>query len=179
MRKLKLSVCAVAMTIASGSAMAVGQGTVTFNGQLIAETCTIANDSIDVQVTLPTVSVQTLAAAGATAGSKGFDLNVIDCPAGITQVAAHFEAIGSSGVDSTTGNLTNQYTGTTDDPAATAVQVRLYNSDEQPLKLGETGAAAAVTSGSATMRYYGGYYATAKTGAGKVNAKAAYTLAYP
>lgn len=181
MRNLKMSLCAIAMTIVSGSAVAAtGQGTVTFNGKLIADTCTIASDSVNVQVTLPTVSTQTLTADGATAGSKGFDLNVTDCPTTITQVAAHFEAIGSTGVDSTTGNLTNQYTGTSELPAATGVQVRLYNSDENQLKLGETGTAVTVgADGSASMRYYGGYYATTQTGAGTVYAQAAYTLAYP
>ena len=182
MRNLKLSFCAIALTIASGSALAAGevtQGTVTFNGELITETCSIATDSVNIQVTLPTVSTQTLNAAAVTAGSKGFDINVVNCPTGITSVAAHFEAIGSSGVDSATGNLTNQFVAAGDDAKAGNVEVRLYNSDEQHLKLGETGAAATVTGGKATMRYYGGYYATAATTPGKVMAQAAYTLAYP
>jgi major type 1 subunit fimbrin (pilin) len=180
MRNLKMTLCAMALAAASTSALAADetQGTVTFNGELIAETCTIASDSVDRQVQLPTVSIQTLNAAGTAAGSKGFDLNVENCPTGITQVAAHFEAVGSSGVDSATGNLTNQYTGA--ETSATNVQVRLYNSDEQQLKVGETGEAAAVaTDGTATMRYYGGYYATAATTAGMVYAQARYTLAYP
>lgn len=182
MRNLKLSLCAIALAAVSTSALAAGevtQGTVTFNGELISETCSIATDSQDIQVTLPTVSTQTLSAAGMAAGSKGFDINVEKCPATITSVAAHFEAIGSSGVDSTTGNLTNQFVETTDLKKASNVEVRLYNSDELQLKLGEAGAAATVTDGKATMRYYGGYYSTAATTAGKVYAQARYTLAYP
>lgn len=180
MHKLTLTLCAMALAAASTSALAadeVTQGTVTFNGELIAETCSIASDSVDREVQLPKVSIQTLNAAGTNAGSKGFDLNVENCPEGITQVAAHFEAIGSTGVDSSTGNLTNQYQGA--GTKATNVQVRLYNSDGQQLKLGETGAAADVTDGKATMRYYGGYYATAATTAGLVYGQARYTLAYP
>ena len=93
----------------------------------------------------------------------------------MTQVAAHFEAIGSSGVDSATGNLTN-----TDASGAKEVEVRLYNSDEKQLKLGESGNPFPVDAdGKATLRYYGGYYATGATTAGKVNAKAQYTLVYP
>ena len=182
MRNFKMTLCAIALAATSTSALAANetQGTVTFNGELIAETCTIASDSVDRQVQLPTVAIQTLNAAGTTAGSKGFDLNVENCPSGITQVAAHFEAIGSTGVDTATGNLTNQFTTNSTDTAATNVEVRLYNSNEQQLKLGETGEAAAVAAdGTATMRYYGGYYATAATTAGKVYAQARYTLAYP
>lgn len=181
MRIFKMTLCAMALTTVSTSTLAAKetQGTVTFNGQLIAETCSIASESVDRQVQLPTVSIQTLNAAGTTAGSKGFDLNVEDCPAGITQVAAHFEAIGSSGVNSKTGNLTNDFTSTANVDKARNVEVRLYNSDEQQLKLGETGAQAPVANGKATMRYYGGYYATDKTTAGMVQAKASYTLAYP
>lgn len=177
MHKFKMTLCAMALAAVSTSALAANetQGTVTFNGELVADTCTIASDSVDRQVQLPKVAIQTLAAAGATAGSKGFDLNVENCPEGITQVAAHFEAIGSSGVNSQTGNLTNSATTN----SANNVEVRLYNSDEQQLKLGETGAPAPVTGGKATMRYYGGYYATAATTAGQVKAVANYTLAYP
>lgn len=183
MRNFKMTLCAIALAATSTSALAENetQGTVTFNGELIAETCTIASDSVDRKVQLPTVAIQTLNSNGATAGSKGFDLNVENCPSGITKVAAHFEAIGSTGMDTTTGNLTNKYTASSaDDKVATNVQVRLYNSDEKQLKLGETGEAAAVAAdGTATMRYYGGYYATAATTAGKVYAQARYTLAYP
>lgn len=178
MSTFKMTLCALAMATVSTSALAATQGTVTFNGELITSTCEIAADSVDRQVQLPTVAIQTLAKAGDTAGSKGFDLNVEKCPTGITQVAAHFEAIGSTGVDSATGNLTNQFTDGTI-PTAGNVQVRLYNSDEQQLKLGETGAPATVTGGKATMRYYGGYYATGATTVGKVYAQTAYTIAYP
>jgi major type 1 subunit fimbrin (pilin) len=179
MQKFKMTLCALMLTTASASALAANetQGTVTFNGRLYAETCSIASDSVDRKVELPKVSVQTLKASGDKAGSKGFDLNVENCPAGISQVAAHFEAIGSSGVNSATGNLTNKYQGA--EQKATEVEVRLYNSDEQPLKLGETGAPAAVKDGKATMRYYGGYYATGQTTPGMVYAQAQYTLAYP
>ncbi|MTD38240.1 fimbrial protein [Erwinia sp. CPCC 100877] len=178
MRNVKLTLCAMALAAVSTSALAVDgptQGTVTFNGELISDTCTIVSESVSREVQLPTVSIQTLNAKGLEAGSKGFDLNVENCPTGITQVAAHFEAIGSTGVNSETGNLKNLATTT---PAGN-VEVRLYNSDEAQLKLGETGAPAKVVDGKATMRYYGGYYSTDATTAGKVYAQAKYTLAYP
>lgn len=177
--KIKTTLCALAMVTVSASAQAATQGTVTFNGELTTNTCEIDADSINRQVQLPTIATQTLARPGDTAGSKGFDLNVKNCPPGI-QVAAHFEAIGSTGVDSITGNLINTFKATPSVPAAKNVQVRLYNSNEKQLKLGETGEFFTTdgTKGTATMRYYSGYYAEGATTVGKVYAQAAYTLAY-
>jgi major type 1 subunit fimbrin (pilin) len=189
MRNFKMAICAMALASAFTSASSFadtggnpGQGSVTFNGELLADTCTIDPATVDIDVTLPTLAIQTLPAADAEAGSKGFDIHVTDCPTDIPQVAAHFEAIGSSGEDSSTGNLKNM--APTDDaanPAASEVQVRLYNSDEQQLKLGDTGNPFPIdpTTQEATMRYFGGYYATGATTAGKVYARAIYTLAYP
>ncbi|MDU5783157.1 MAG: fimbrial protein [Pantoea sp.] len=181
MRNFKISLCAAMLAAVSAYSMAadpVTQGTVTFNGELIAETCSIASDSVDRKVPLPTVSVQTLKAADDTAGATGFDLNLENCPATITQVAAHFEGIGSTGTDSATGNLLNQYPDAS--KAAGNVQVRLYDADEKPMKVGQTGKAFNVNQdGKATMRYYGGYYATGATSPGLVYAQVRYTLAYP
>ncbi|MGQ8775465.1 fimbrial protein [Serratia sp. NA_112.1] len=180
MRKLTLTLCALAAVSTSVlAADEVTQGTVTFNGELTAETCSIENGSQNRIVTLPKVAIQTLNANGKEAGSKMFQLTAENCPKGLTQVAAHFEAIGSSGLDGATGNLKNEYQGA--ETKATEVQVRLYNTDgTTQLKLGDTGTAAKVDDkGSATMTYYGGYYATAATGAGMVYAQARYTLAYP
>ena len=174
MRNFKMVVGLLALGVASSCAQAATQGTVDFNGLLIAETCAIDPASENLVVTLPTLSVVTLAKDGATAGSKAFDINVINCDPAIKNVGAHFEAIGGSGSDSQTGNLIND--AATD--AATNVQVRLYNSDEKPMPLGTTGVSAPVKDGKATVRYYGGYYATGVTTAGKVHAKAQYTLSY-
>lgn len=186
MRNFKLTICALAIAATSTVAFAADpanlsddQGTVTFNGELINETCKLANDSKDIIVTLPTMSVKALNAAGKEAGSKGFDINVTDCPAAITKVAAHFEAIGSTGVNSATGNLVNAHPTAAD--KAGNVEVRLYDADESQLKLGDTGQAFDVdaATGAVTLRYYGGYYATAATTAGKVYAQSVFTLAYP
>lgn len=181
MRNFKLTVCALALGMASSSFVnaAVGQGTVEFNGELTANTCTIDADSQNIVVTLPTLSTKTLAKAGDTGGSKLFDINVSECDAAVTKVTAHFEAIGGSGSDATTGNLTNDADAAT---AAKEVQIRLYDADESQLALGDTGkvpAAVDANTHKASMRYYGGYYATGQTTAGKVHAKAQYTLAYP
>ena len=182
-----MTLCAMALAAVSTTGFAATKGTVTFNGELIADTCTIKSGTENRNVTLPKLSVQPLNADGVEAGSVGFDIEVENCPSKITQVGAHFEAIGSSGVNSVTNNLTNVYVPTgANDSKANNVEIRLYNADAQKqLKLGDTGKMFDIirpnptANGTATLRYYGGYYATGQTTVGKVLARANYTLAYP
>ncbi|WP_455814280.1 fimbrial protein [Pseudomonas graminis] len=191
MEKMKIFATVLALSLTASSAyaedLALGQGKVTFNGKLIAETCQLDSGMDNIMVPLPTLSTQTLAKAGTEAGSTKFDIKVIKCDPSIKKVAAHFEAIGSTGMDPKTGNLENKAVTVGEDKPATNVQIRLYNSDSatDQLVLGETGASFDVTpgagteGGSATMRYYGGYYATNATTPGLVTATAMYTLSYP
>lgn len=182
MRKVNLAVCALALSVASGTAFAGTDGTVTFNGKLISDTCAVAPDSKDIKVILPTLSTQNLDKAGEEAGSTGFIINVIDCPKEITKVAAHFEAINSGGFNPVTGNLVNTETA---DPAK-QVEVRLYNTtDNKQIRVGDTGAqfdvvpgAGGTDPGTATLSYAGGYYATEATTSGAVSAMVQYVLAY-
>ncbi|MGE4802234.1 fimbrial protein [Yersinia hibernica] len=182
MRKVNLAVCALALAVSSTTAFAATNGTVTFNGKLINETCQIAPGTENVVVDLPTLSIKSLAATGQEAGSTNFTISVIDCPKTVTKVAAHFEAINSDGVNSTTGNLTNS--AVTD--AATQAEVRLYNlSNNSQIRVGDTGEDFAVIHGAdenelgtTTLSYAGGYYATAATTPGVVTAKVQYVLAY-
>lgn len=183
MRNIKMTLCAMALAAASTSALAASQGTVTFNGKLTANTCEIETDSLNRQVQLPPVSAATLNEVR-EAGSTDFELKVVNCPVGtdMNNVAAHFEALNSSGVDLATGNLTNA---STDANAATNVQVRLYDVDGNQISVGSTGPGvpivrpSATEVGSATMYYAGGYFTSGGASAGPVYAQVRYTLAYP
>lgn len=180
MSKMKFIVCALALGISSASVHAVeGQGQVTFNGELIDDTCIIDNESRDIQVTLPTLSVKSLDVAGAEAGSTSFRIKAIQCPSAITKVGAHFEVLNSA-YDSSTGNLLNLLEQTDPTNSATNAQVRLYNDDSTQVRVGSTGKKFNVdtTTQSVTMEYLGGYYASAATTAGLVKASVIYTLAY-
>lgn len=180
MSKLKAPLCAIALAMTTSSAFAAGevtQGTVSFTGKLIAETCSIVAADVDKVVNLPTLSTQTLSKSGAVGGSTTFDINVEKCPTtgGPANVAAHFEAINSDGFDATTGNLTNSLTS----GAAKNVQIRLYDKDGTTvIPVGGTGSAFPIADQKAKMTYIGAYYATAATSAGDVAAKVQYTLAY-
>lgn len=184
MSKLNISLCAIALAMTTSSVFAadeVTQGTVTFNGKLIAETCSIVSTDVDKQVTLPTISTQTLSTPGAVGGSTTFDINVENCPetGGPASVAAHFEAINSDGFNTATGNLTNSTTKIAG--GAENVEVRLFDKDGiTPIPVGSTGGffPISTTDYTAKMTYIGAYYASAATTAGDVTAKAQYTLAY-
>ncbi|WP_380182299.1 fimbrial protein [Kalamiella sp. sgz302252] len=182
MHNFKLTMCALALGLCSSLGYAADErttGTVEFNGELIDETCVIDDSVLEpIQVPLPKLSTKTLLKSGDEAGSTHFDIKVSGCPAEITKVAAHFEAISGSALDASTGNLIND---AADTEKAKNVEVRLYNADQKQLILGSTGASFEVdgTTHEATLRYYGGYYATGATTSGKVHAKAKYTLSYP
>ncbi|WON77501.1 fimbrial protein [Serratia sp. UGAL515B_01] len=175
MPNIQYFVCTLAMAISVG-ANAVSSGTVTFNGELTADTCTISADSVNKVVTLPKVPTQDLNVAGAEQGSREFQLNVEDCPETITQVAARFSANVASDYNSVTGNLVNVSTATT---PAKQVEIRLYNVDGTPIGIGSTGEFFNVVDQKATMTYVGGYYATGAATPGPVTSVVSYELAYP
>ncbi|TKC89353.1 type 1 fimbrial protein [Trinickia terrae] len=175
----KVSLVALMGAFAAPAAFATatdGRGTVTFNGELTSNTCTIDAGDVDKVVTLPTVSTSSLTAAGQTAGATMFSISVSGCSADVTQVAAHFE---TTNLDQASRGAKNLYAGTSTDPAATFVAVQMLDSDGTTvLNLGTKGTAVPVTDSAATMYYGGRYYANGKTTAGKVQAVVSYTLAY-
>jgi major type 1 subunit fimbrin (pilin) len=153
---------------------APGTGKVTFNGELVDETCVIDAGDEDKTVTLPTLSTQSLAAAKQVAGSTMFDISVSQCPAELKSVAAHFE---TTNMNPGTRNAINLASVS----KAGNVEVQLLDSDgTTPILLGSTGTSIPIdaTSHTATMNYGGQYYATAATTAGNVTAIVRYTLAY-
>ncbi|AZC50506.1 fimbrial protein [Pseudomonas chlororaphis] len=84
-------------------------GTINFNGQLTATTCTVAVDgaanSTAAVVTLPTVSTNALQTSGQTTGQTGFNITLANCSGTAQTAAAFFEA--GPGVDQASGQLLN------------------------------------------------------------------------
>ncbi|PKH20864.1 F17 fimbrial protein [Enterobacterales bacterium CwR94] len=178
MRKIQYTLCALALAVSAGAN--AFDGTVNFDGELVTNTCKIQAGDENIDVTLPKINISALDAADKVAGTTPFSIHVEDCPAGVTQVGAHFEANGSTGWDPTTGNLTNAATGTP--TPATNVQVRLFNqANNTQIPIGTAGTRFPVdaTTKKATLTYVGGYYSTAATTAGPVKASVNYTLEYP
>ena len=153
-----------------------GTGTITFNGTLLADTCEINASDVDKTVTLPTLSAQSLAAAGQTAGATMFTISVANCPASLNSVAAHFE---TTNMDTSTRNAVNL---ATTSPASNVLVQLLDKDGSTPILLGSAGSYEAISgtgaTRGATLNYGAQYYATGQAGQGNVVAIVRYTLAY-
>ncbi|MBT0462940.1 fimbrial protein [Morganella morganii] len=194
MNKMKLALLVSGALVAgvSTSALALqgdSQGTVTFKGKLITETCHIEGQK-DQTVILDAVSIKTLDAANKEGGFKNFNI-IVNCPDAKTEfedVGIHFEPVGQTTAwDSSTGNLENAWVsdGTPAQnllSAAQNVQIKIYNTNDSQTnhaKIGEVSKwMAAAAPGVNTFTYAGGYYATDATTPGEVFARVQYTLVY-
>lgn len=176
MKKLALIAALSVVGIANAHA---ADGTITINGLVTDKTCDIVTPAgKDFTVTLPTVSKQTLAAAGNVAGRTPFQIKLANCSEG--KVATYFEP--GATVDFNTGRLLNQ-----DATGAKNVNVQLLGSNNQVIPVLAAGANGAqansqwvdvAKAGSADLNYYAEYYATGASTAGKVNTSVQYTIIY-
>ena len=163
----------LAFGLASGSAFAASSGTITINGLVMDQTCTIVG-AADQTVTLATVATADLAALGDEAAQQSFTIQLEDCVAG--DVSAFFSADTASLIDPATNTLVNQ-------GDATNVNVALYEENGDQIRLGDSTYIYAdkktvAVDGTATLMYSAGYYATDTAGPGTVNAVANYTISY-
>lgn len=173
-----LSALILAGTAMVAQVASANDGTITFNGQITAQTCTIngnGSGAKDFLVTLPPVSTAALAIAGQTAGRTAFNIDLSACTPNSGNVHTYFEP--GITTDAATGYLNLDVGG------ATNVQIGLLNSDFSPIKAGfvdaaQNSKAAAIAGGSATLSYYAQYVATGATTAGAANSSVMYTLIY-
>lgn len=173
----KSTALATMLTVAAAIPMSAfaADGTITFNGEVTAQTCSITTPGgADFTVNLPTVASSALSAAGQTAGRTGFAITLANCPAG--QVATYFEP--GSTVDNASGRLNNQGT-------AGNVQVQLLGDNGQPIPVQASGTAQAnsqwvsvASDGAASLDYAAEYYATGAATAGDVATSISYTVIY-
>lgn len=176
MKKLLLVAAAAAGLVSIAPAFAA-DGTITVTGTVTANTCRVAGTSgTNVTVALPAVPATSLAAAGQTAATTPFAINVSGCTSG-ARAQAFFEP--SSLIDPTTNGL-RMASGAT----ATNVQVKLLNADLSQIQLaGVRGSQASQqittdTSGAGTLNYFAQYYATGAATAGSVNTNVQFTMIY-
>lgn len=174
----------LAVLIAAGStsfAMA-SDGTITFNGEVRAETCVVKvnGGNSSPTVILPAVAAKTLGAKGQVAGLTGFTMELSECGAASKKVYAYFET--GSSVDSGSGNLKN-VSGT-----AKGVQLQLVDtsnaSASNAIKAGQESQRSATTkidtaSGAALLPYGVQYFADGVVSAGTVISSVTYSIAYP
>jgi len=179
MKRNLVSALILASTAMVAQLASANDGTITFNGQVTAQTCTINGNGTgakDFLVTLPSVSTSALAGAGQTAGRTPFSIALSACTPDSGNVHTYFEP--GITTDASTGNLK------LDAGGASNVQIGLLNSDFTPIKAGFADASqnskpVVIASGSATLSYYAQYVATGgAAGAGAANSSVMYTLVY-
>lgn len=156
MKKALLASLISAVTLAPIAAHAA-DGTISFNGTITAQTCTINGGAADLTVTLPTLSTSALA-NNQTAGITPFQINLTNCSPNSGNVSTFFE------LGSTVDTATNQLRNTTGAGRATNVQIRVMNEDASQIMLGraagaQNSAPATITNGNATLRYLTAYAA--------------------
>src|ERR1700754_383260 len=172
----------ISALILAGTAMAsqfasAADGTITFNGQVTAQTCTISGNggTNNFTVTLPTVSTSSLTAAGQTSGRTPFNIALTNCTPASGNVHTYFEP--GPTFDTNTGNLIVATGG------AKNVELGLLNSDFSNIVAGAADASqnsksASIDSGKATLNYYVQYVATGAASAGAANSSIMYTMSY-
>jgi major type 1 subunit fimbrin (pilin) len=173
-----LAYAALAVAIGIPSAAFAADGTITFNGNITAQTCTISGNGggPSFTVTLPTVSTSALPTAGSIAGRTPFNIALSNCSPDSGSASTYFEP--GATIDMATGRLQNT-SGT-----ATNVEVGLLNKDFSTIVLGaaqtsQNSQSAAISGGNATLNYFAQYVATnGAAGAGSVNTSTLYSIIY-
>ena len=106
MKNIHISFMVLALSIASTSVQAA-DGTITINGRITTNTCTITNsinNSNNFTVELPVLPISTFTNAVVTAGDTPFSISLTHCPFGT--VGVHFSDTLAAN-KSTNGHLTN------------------------------------------------------------------------
>ncbi|MBC3378699.1 type 1 fimbrial protein [Serratia fonticola] len=180
MKKLTIAASLIAVFGTVGMAQAASTGTITFNGELTANTCDVVVDGqgADATVVLPTVGTNQLQTAARTAGDTGFVMALNNCSGTLETASAFFEA--GASVDTVTGRLAN-LSGT-----ATNVSLQLLDGSSPSLAVIKAGSSDQVntmtykdvSAGSTTLPYIVRYYAENATTAGTVISNVVYSIQY-
>ncbi|MBL5825928.1 fimbrial protein [Serratia fonticola] len=179
MNKLVVAGSVVAALAAINVANA-SDGTITFNGNLTANTCDVVVDgqTSNATIVLPTVSTKQLATAATTAGRTGFVMALKNCTGSLKTASAYFEA--GVSVDPISGRLKNM-TGT-----ASNVALQLRDGTSSSMATIQAGNAnqilnasyVDVSTGTANLPYAVEYYALGATTAGTVVSNVVYSIQY-
>ena len=180
MKKLVLIASLTTVFGAISMTQAASTGTITFNGELTANTCDVVVDGqgADATVVLPTEGTSLLNAATKTAGETGFVMALNNCSGSLQTASAFFET--GASVDPVTGRLKNM-SGT-----ATNVSLQLVDASSASRAIIQAGnqnqvsgtTYVDVSSGSASLPYAVRYYAEAPTTAGTVVSNVVYSIQY-
>lgn len=179
MKKL-IIMSSLAVLNSVGLSLAASTGTITFNGELTANTCevTVDGQAADAVVVLPTVGINQLQTVARTAGDTGFVMLLNNC-AGTLQTASAFFQAGTT-VDIVTGRLKNI------GGNANNVSLQLLDGSSASTSVIQVGAQdqrintvyKSIANGSASLPYIVRYYAEAPVTAGTVVSNVVYSIQY-
>ncbi|AIO44528.1 fimbrial protein [Burkholderia cenocepacia] len=184
MKKITTLMSAVALATGVAANIAhASDGSINFQGAVIASTCKISNVAADgnLAVMLPDVGTGQLSAAGMSAGRTPFSFQLTGCSTSAdapTLVGVSFEA--GPSVNLATGRLKP-----IDMPnPASNVELALLNDKYQPIKVGadyteQNSQAVSIVDGGATLQYAVEYVATGVATAGDASSYVTYSLVYP
>ena len=180
MKNLNRIISLTSLFCMTGLVQAASTGTITFSGELTANTGDVSVDGqgADATVVLPTVSTSQLDAATKTAGETGFVMALNNCANTLQTASAFFES--GTSVDLVNGRLKNM-TGN-----ATNVSLQLLDassSSQSVIHVGNTNQTTGntyvnVSSGTANLPYTVRYYAEDETTAGTVGSNVVYSIQY-
>jgi len=171
------------LAIASQSAFAA-DGTITFNGEVTSQTCSInnvaADGARDITVTMPKASQSSLAVLNSTTGETNFSIALTSCTPASGTVRTRFEP--GTTVHQASGELITSGAG-----SSTSLRIQLLNSDRSVIAVGAPDASQNSTAqtipagGAVTLNYIARYKrasATPALGTGVVSSSVTYSLVY-
>jgi major type 1 subunit fimbrin (pilin) len=175
---LRLIPCVVACFAALPPAAHAADGTITFQGNISSQTCTVSAASANLTVAMPQISAGSLSQIGATAGRTPFSISLTGCNPASGAVHTYFEAGLNTSAD---GHLA--VTGGAG--AAKNVEIDLRNSDGTEIFAGAVDVLQNSlpvninADGTATLNYTAQYFATGVASQGTVSSTVQYSIVYP
>ncbi|KKB02768.1 fimbrial protein [Pantoea anthophila] len=182
MKKIAFLTASVVSVLLASQAFAASNNTITFQGQVTAETCTVTvnGNAANPLVLLPSVNTSELDASGKVAGPTTFDIGITGCKGNDTETTTVSTVFSGNNVTSK-GNLGNLATTN----AAQNVEIQILDKkNKQPIPfnsgkyigLNDLDLAAGVKEATAT--YTAQYYAADTATAGTVEATMQYAISY-
>ncbi|HBR6963865.1 fimbrial protein [Klebsiella aerogenes] len=161
------------LAVNSAYALPVTDGTINFTGKVVDASCTVAAGSVSQTIPLDPVSTTLLKTAGDTANPTNVPIVLEECNTNTSNTVQVVFSGNSIPGDSTVLSLVDGGN------SATQVGIKLYDSENNEIKLDEPTAPISLTTGQTTLNFMAKYYALGQAGAGDVNATATFTMIYP
>lgn len=179
MKKLTTA-AAILLALTASSSVLATDGTITFKGKVVDQSCVVHTDSKAATVTLPSVAKSSLKNQGDTTGMVPFTITLSSCDDSKGNSAkVYFDQ--SANVNLTTGRLKNAKESGAGGAQNVEVEILDTNStDKINLALDSTGQGTNFTSvsGDTKLRYFAKYFATGEATAGEFETMLNYTIAY-